>query len=56
MKRFRIRLLFATAPLAALAASGALAGEPGTAMPGPGIVALLALGVVGAIGIARLRK
>jgi hypothetical protein len=25
-------------------------------MPGPGIFALLALGVVGAIGISRLRK
>ena len=44
------------AVLALFTTSAAIAGTPANQLPGPGILALLALGVVGAIGIARLRK
>lgn len=44
-----------TAIALTLAAQNAFASVGPTA-PGPGIFALLALGVVGAIGISRLRK
>jgi hypothetical protein len=56
MHDLRTRLLTMSALFATFATSTALAGDPGTDAPGPGIFALLALGVVGAIGIARLRK
>lgn len=41
---------------ATVAATTSLAGEPAGAAPGPGIFALLAFGIVGAIGVAKLRK
>ena len=55
MSDLRNQLLTVSALFATFATSTALAGGTPTA-PGPGILALLALGVVGAIGIARLRK
>lgn len=56
MKSYRTAMLVATALIAQLASFNALAGDPTGGAPGPGIFALLALGVVGAIGISRLRK
>ena len=56
MKSYRTAILMATALIAQLASFNALAGNPSADAPGPGIFALLALGVVGAIGISRLRK
>jgi hypothetical protein len=44
-----------TAACALLASGVALAGN-GTTAPGPGILGLVAIGVVGAIAIARWRK
>ncbi len=55
MKTNRTALVSAAALSATLATSTALASAE-VAAPGPGIFALLALGVIGAIGIARLRK
>jgi MYXO-CTERM domain-containing protein len=55
MKSYSTAMLMATALIAQLASFNALASDPNPA-PGPGIFALLALGVVGAIGISRLRK
>ena len=55
MNDLRTRLLTASALFATLGAQSAWAGFVIEA-PGPGVFALLALGVVGAIGIARLRK
>jgi hypothetical protein len=55
MKSYRTAMLMATALIAQLASFNALAGDPAQT-PGPGVFALLALGVVGAIGISRLRK
>jgi hypothetical protein len=55
IKMKHIPLLTVAGLSSALAASRAIAGIPGD-LPGPGIFALLALGVVGAIGISRLRK
>ena len=56
MNNSKALVLSISALSAALAASNAMAGTPTSEMPGPGIFALLALGVVGAIGISRLRK
>ena len=55
MKSYRTALTSASALFATFATSTAFAGVESPA-PGPGIFALLALGVVGAIGIAKLRK
>ena len=55
MKSFQTALTSASALFATFATSTAFAGVE-TPAPGPGIFALLALGVVGVIGIARLRK
>jgi hypothetical protein len=52
MKKYPIAMLAITT----LTSFNAVAGATDTQMPGPGIFALLALGVVGAIGISRLRK
>ena len=56
MNNSKALVLSISALSAALAASNAMAGTPTSEMPGPGIFALLALGVVGTIGISRLRK
>ena len=56
MQPHRTQLLAITGLSAALSAADAFAGVDTGNLPGPGILALLALGVVGAIGIARLRK
>jgi hypothetical protein len=56
MHDLRNQLLTVSALFATFATSTALAGGTLPTAPGPGILALLALGVVGAIGIARLRK
>lgn len=57
MKSQSIALLTIVTLATALVTSNAWAGAPvGTNLPGPGIFALIALGVVGAIGISRLRK
>jgi hypothetical protein len=56
MNIYRTALLAATSLTAMISASSALAGTLDAQAPGPGIFALLALGLVGAIGISRLRK
>jgi hypothetical protein len=56
VKRFTIKFPAAVVLFSALATCNAFAGGIGAEMPGPGVFALLALGVVGAIGISRLRK
>jgi hypothetical protein len=56
MKSYRTAMLAAKSLAGMFAASSALAGTNGVELPGPGIFALLALGIVGAIGISRLRK
>lgn len=42
--------------IVALTSTAALAGEPSFNAPAPGILALVAIGVIGAIAIARKRK
>ena len=56
MNNHRTSLFTITTLISALATSSVFAGPPAPELPGPGIFALLALGVVGAIGISRLRK
>ena len=53
MKNYRTAMLAFTTLTSFSAVAGTL---PSDQLPGPGIFALLALGVVGAIGISRLRK
>jgi hypothetical protein len=55
MKSYQTALTSAAALFATFATSTAFASATNP-LPGPGIFALLALGVVGAIGIAKLRK
>ncbi|MGB5496939.1 MAG: hypothetical protein WBM97_20920 [Sedimenticolaceae bacterium] len=56
MNNLRKQLLTVSTLFVTLGAPSAWAGSIEQTAPGPGIFALLALGVVGAIGIARLRK
>jgi hypothetical protein len=56
MKLLRKLMTRVPAGLSALLASGAAMAGPPTPMPGPGVLGLVALGVIGAIAIARWRK
>ena len=57
--------MFRKAMIAAVLAVGAAtinagpalaSAEPGSGLPAPGVLALVAIGVIGAIAVARLRK
>ena len=56
MKNYRTVRHALTTLVITSASFNALAGGVGAELPGPGVFALLAFGVVGAIGISRLRK
>ncbi len=55
-KRARLLTSLAAAAPFLLASTAAVAGGPASPAPGPGVIALIAAGVVGAIVIARRRK